>query len=117
MITPSDLYEIDALVQEGQIDRTLKPAGKPEEPHVADNLLKFWTVCPWSDTLTKYDLENIYLFARLLDAENEGADIDEIARLVFRLKPQHRDRARRIVSSHLARAHWLMKNEFPFLNW
>ena len=118
MFTPSDIYEINDYVQAGQSDRAIARRRDAPKEHGTDNVIRFWTVCPWSDALTRYDTEHVYLFSRLLDAETEGAGIDEMARVIFRMeKEEHRDRARRIVASHLARAHWLLKNEFPFLNW
>lgn len=118
MITPSDVYEIDELIQAGQPDRALESDGVREVPPETNNVLKFWTVCPWSDSLTQYDVENIYVFARLLDLETEGANLDEMAASVFATgRRTDRDRSLRIAASHLARAHWLLDNEFPFLNW
>ena len=71
------------------------------DPEIAD-------AAPWSQTLTGYDLDHLVVYLRLLDAESEGADWREAARLVL-----HRDveadeaAARRCWDTHLARAQWM----------
>lgn len=77
-----------------------------------------WQVCPWSDTVTDYDKQNIGLFYRLMYDESEGVSEADIARDVFGfsfwLQSQ---KARLIVRSHMRRAHWLAENVFSLLGW
>jgi hypothetical protein len=96
-----------------------EPAGsnKARTPRPAE-IVTLWTECPWGDVVTEYDLAHLVLFNRLLDAENENVDEFEMARSIFRIdSARHPNRAWRVVHSHLARAHWLMDNGFPLLNW
>ena len=77
-----------------------------------------WRTCPWSETLGDYDRCNIYLFARLLQDEADGADIFDMARDVFGLSPWLNSQyARAVVESHLRRAHWIADNFLPMLSW
>jgi hypothetical protein len=63
---------------------------------------------PSGEPLTDYDRDHAKLYLRLLDAEAEGADWQEVARLLFRLDPSaDRARAEQMYATHLARAHWL----------
>jgi Uncharacterized conserved protein (DUF2285) len=65
---------------------------------------------PSNFVLTPYDEEHIITYLRLLDADAEGADWREVARIVLHLDPQHEpDRARRAFDSHLSRAKWMME--------
>ncbi|MBP2310729.1 DNA -binding domain-containing protein [Azospirillum soli] len=71
---------------------------------------------PLSDTLTDYDRMHLVTYLRLLDAEADGADPDEVARLVLRIDPaQEPGRARRAHAAHLARAHWMMRAGYAHL--
>jgi hypothetical protein len=55
-------------------------------------------------------------YLRLLDAEEDGADWREVAKLVLRIDPTHEPvRARRAWETHLARAHWMMNNGYRHL--
>ena len=73
----------------------------PLDPDVADT-------APSNSVLTPYDEEHIITYLRLLDADAEGADWREVARVVLHLDPQHEpDRARRAFDSHLWRAKWM----------
>ncbi len=75
----------------------------PLQPPVAD-------VAPDGDVITRYDKQHYVTYWRLIDAENEGADWREVAKLVLHLDPAHdEERARRSWETHLARAHWLTK--------
>ena len=77
-----------------------------------------WSACPWSEELSDYDRCSLYLYARLLHDESEGADILDLARDVFGLSPWFdSQRAFAIVQSHLKRAHWIADNYFPMLGW
>jgi hypothetical protein len=77
-----------------------------------------WHVCPWSETVTAYDKQNIGLFYRLMHDESEGASETDIARDVFGLNFWlQSQKTRLIVRSHMCRAHWLAENVFPLLGW
>ena len=73
----------------------------PLDPDVADT-------APSSATLTAYDEEHIVTYLRMLDADAEGADWRDVARIVLHLDPDREpDRARKAFESHLARAKWI----------
>jgi hypothetical protein len=79
-------------------------ASPPLQPPVADR-------APDADIVTRYDHQHYATYLRLLDAEREGADWREVAKIVLHLDPAIDDlRARRAWESHLARARWLTKN-------
>jgi len=80
---------------------------RPElDPDVEDD-------APTGPDITIYDEEHFVTYLRLLDADKEGADWTEVARIVL-----HRDpsgdivRARRCWESHLARARWMTKTGY-----
>ena len=75
---------------------------KPElDPDVAD-------VAPPDSELTRYDEQHVVTYARLLQAESEGADWREVARIVLHIDPDREPvRARNAYQSHLARAKWV----------
>jgi hypothetical protein len=75
---------------------------KPElDPDVAD-------VAPTDSALTPYDAQHVVTYARLLQAESEGADWREVTRIVLHIDPDGElDRARNSYESHLARAKWV----------
>ncbi len=78
----------------------------PPNPDVAD-------VAPTDSVLTVYDEEHIITYLRMLDADAEGADWREVAKLVLHLDPQDEpDRARRAFETHLARAKWMTKHGY-----
>ena len=55
--------------------------------------------------LTAYDQEHAVTYMRMLDADAEGADWREVARIVLHIDPDREpDRARQAFESHLARA-------------
>ncbi|WP_249154699.1 DUF2285 domain-containing protein [Bradyrhizobium manausense] len=71
------------------------------DPNVADS-------APSEPTLTAYDEQHVVTYIRLLQAEGEGADWREVARLVLHMDPEREpDRARSAYQSHLARAKWV----------
>ncbi|WP_407168526.1 DUF2285 domain-containing protein [Bradyrhizobium sp. ORS 111] len=75
--------------------------GPPLDPDVAD-------VAPSEPTLTTYDEQHVVTYMRLLQAEGEGADWREVARVVLHMDPERElDRARSAYQSHLARAKWV----------
>nr|WP_157348247.1 DUF2285 domain-containing protein [Bradyrhizobium pachyrhizi] len=65
-------------------------------------------VAPSGASLTVYDEEHLATYWRLLDADAEGTDWREVARVVLHVDPARDwDRARRAFDSHLARAKWI----------
>jgi hypothetical protein len=78
----------------------------PLDPDVADTV-------PSGTLLTGYDQEHLVTYLRLLDADAEGADWREVARIVLHLDPDREcDRARRAFDSHLARARWMTRQGY-----
>ena len=78
----------------------------PLDPSVSDQ-------APDGDTPTDYDHEHLVTYLRLLDADAEGADWAEVARIVLHIDPkQEPERARRVWESHLARAKWMMEHGY-----
>jgi Uncharacterized conserved protein (DUF2285) len=87
-----------------------KPMQKPPlDPDVADT-------APSGSALTVYDEEHLITYLRLLDADAQGADWRDVARVVLHLDPEHEsDRARRAFDSHLSRAKWMTKHGYRLL--
>ena len=76
-------------------------SGPPLDPDIAD-------VAPNEPALTAYDEQHVVTYIRLLQAEGEGADWREVARIVLHMDPEREpDRARAAYQSHLARAKWV----------
>jgi hypothetical protein len=72
----------------------------PLDPDVAD-------AAPTEQILTTYDQQHVVTYARLLQADSEGADWREVARIVLHIDPEREpDRARNAYLSHLERAKW-----------
>ncbi|MGH6972566.1 MAG: DNA -binding domain-containing protein [Caulobacteraceae bacterium] len=66
------------------------------------------TLAPTGE-IAPYDLAHAAVYLRLLDAEKAAADWREVAHVVLGLGPSVGEaKARRIYSSHLRRAHWLV---------
>jgi hypothetical protein len=81
----------------------------PLDPTVDD-------LAPTVTFLTGYDERHLITYLRLLDADAEGADWMEVAKIVLHLSPAHEPaRARRIWESHLARARWMTENGYLHL--
>jgi hypothetical protein len=81
----------------------------PLDPDVAD-------AAPSDSVSTVYDEEHIITCLRMLDANAEGADWCEVARLVLHLDPEREpDRARKAFESHLARAKWMASHGYRLL--
>ncbi|MGV7215361.1 DNA -binding domain-containing protein [Bradyrhizobium sp. UFLA05-112] len=73
----------------------------PLNPDVAD-------LAPTDAALTSYDEQHLVTYWRLLDAEADGADWSEVARIVLHIDPDREPaRARNAFDSHLARAKWM----------
>ncbi|HEY2533654.1 MAG TPA: DUF2285 domain-containing protein [Xanthobacteraceae bacterium] len=84
-------------------------AQPPLDPPVAD-------LAPDAETLTAYDQSHLVTYVRLLDAEAEGADWTEVARLVLHIDPAIEPaRARRAWESHLVRAKWMTEHGYRHL--
>ena len=78
----------------------------PLDPPVADQ-------APTAGDLTGYDQEHLVTYLRLLDADAEGADWAEVARIVLHIDPSDEpERARRAFESHLARAKWMSEHGY-----
>jgi hypothetical protein len=68
---------------------------------------------PWSDHVTDYDRAHFDIYLRLLDATAEGADENEIIRIVLSIDPaKEPDRARKRFDSHLKRARWMTETGY-----
>lgn len=75
----------------------------PLDPNVVD-------VAPSGPVLTSYDEEHVVTYIRLLQAEGQGADWQEVARIVLHIDPEREpDRAWTAYQSHLARAKWVTR--------
>jgi hypothetical protein len=81
----------------------------PLDPDVADT-------APTESTLTDYDRQHFVTYLRLLDADDEGADWREVARIVLHIDPDREPaRARTAFDSHLARAKWMTEHGYRHL--
>lgn len=81
----------------------------PADPMVDD-------VAPTAMILTGYDECHAVTYLRLLDADAEGADWQEVARVVLHIDPVREPRrARRAWESHLARARWMTEKGYRHL--
>lgn len=73
----------------------------PRDPNIADT-------APSDAMPTSYDQEHLIIYLRLLGAEADGAEWQEVARIVLHIDPgTEPERARRAFDSHLARAKWI----------
>jgi hypothetical protein len=71
---------------------------------------------PTDRTLTGYDEHHLVTYLRLLDAETDGADWQEVAKLVLHIDPASEPaRARRAWETHLARARWMTEHGYRHL--
>jgi hypothetical protein len=81
----------------------------PLDPPVSDT-------APSDGVLTRYDEQHLATYLRLLDAEAEGADWREVARIVLHIDPTgEAGRARQAWESHLARARWMTEHGYRHL--
>ena len=68
---------------------------------------------PDAPTVTDYDLAQTITYLRLLDADADGADWQEVARIVLELDPaENPNRVRHVHASHLARARWMTEHGY-----
>jgi hypothetical protein len=90
-------------------NHTMTKPSPPLDPNCADE-------SPRADTLTPYDMEHLVTYMRLLDAEADGADWIEAARIVLHIDPSREPiRARRAWESHMARAKWMTERGYRHL--
>jgi hypothetical protein len=81
----------------------------PLDPLVAD-------AAPTDSILTGYDEQHLVTYLRLLDAAEENADWQEVAKLVLHIDPASEPaRARRAWETHLARARWMTEHGYRHL--
>ena len=81
----------------------------PLDPPVSD-------AAPSVGVLTSYDEQHLVTYLRLLDADAEGADWCEVARIVLHIDPAREpERALRAWDSHLGRARWMTENGYRHL--
>jgi hypothetical protein len=77
------------------------PRNAKLDPDVADSV-------PRSETITPYDEQHFVTYLRLLDADADGAEWSEVARLVLHRDPcTEPELTRRCWEEHLARARWM----------
>ena len=98
----------------GRKKRPLVDAHKPPRKDSGAVVLPLRGLCPWDDeNVTDYDRKNLALYACLIDGEEQGASLEEIAWVAFRIDPKRsHDWAIRVVTSHLRRAHWIAEHMF-----
>lgn len=71
---------------------------------------------PASPVLTGYDEMHAITYFRLLDAEAEGADWREVAKIVLNIDSSSEpERAHRVWKSHLERAKWITRAGYQHL--
>ena len=81
----------------------------PLDPSVSD-------AAPTEAILTAYDEQHLLTYLRLLDAEADGADWREVAKIVLHIDAaREHDRARKAWETHLARAHWMIETGYQHL--
>jgi len=81
----------------------------PLDPSVDD-------VAPTAAILTGYDERHVITYLRLLDADADGAQWEEVARIVLHIDPAKEPaRARRAWETHLARARWMTERGYGHL--
>jgi hypothetical protein len=81
----------------------------PQAPAIAD-------AAPAELILTGYDEQHLVTYLRLLDADNEGTDWREVAKIVLHIDPDKEPgRAKRAWASHLRRAKWMTESGYRYL--
>ena len=81
----------------------------PLDPPVSDT-------APVEAVLTGYDEQHLVTYLRLLDADAEGADWQEVTNIVLHIDPDREpERARQAWESHLARAKWMTESGYRHL--
>ena len=80
-----------------------KPLGDPDVDDTA----------PEDEALSTYDEQHMITYLRLLHAHAEGANWEEVAKLVLHIDPEREpERARRTWETHLARAQWMTESGY-----
>lgn len=83
-----------------------RPLAVKLDPDVDDDV-------PWSEALTAYDEEHLITYLRVLDADAEGADWREVARIVLHRDPEAEpERTRRCWEAHRRRADWMTRQGY-----
>ena len=73
-------------------------------------------VAPNDDHVVDYDRAQAIVYLRLLDAAKEGADWEEVSRIVLGIDPDEEpQRARRAYDTHVARAKWMTTHGYKDL--
>jgi hypothetical protein len=73
-------------------------------------------VAPDDAVLTAYDEQHLITYIRLLDAESDGADWQDVAKIVLHIDAAREPgRAWRAWETHLARAHWMTRSGYQHL--
>lgn len=89
------------------------PGSKQGERDMATPPADIADEAPLSDAITPYDEAHFVVYLRLLDAEADGADWREAAKVILRLDPAaDPEHARRCWESHLQRARWMAKSGY-----
>lgn len=71
---------------------------------------------PGCDEITPYDEAHLVTYLRLLDAHAEGADWQEVVRIVFGMvSDTDWPRAKHMYDSHLSRAQWICESGYRHL--
>jgi hypothetical protein len=71
---------------------------------------------PVEPFLTGYDMSHLVTYLRLFDAEADGADWREVARIVLNLDAEKEpERTKQVWQSHLARAKWMTETGYRHL--
>ena len=79
------------------------------DPDVADD-------APSANTITAYDEQHFVTYLRLLDADAEGANWQEVARIVLHRDPvAEPERSRLCWEAHLRRAKWMTEHGYRHL--
>src|SRR5687768_8824712 len=90
--TPAPTRALPAPLRPPYVFRMTQP------PHIADT-------APVKPFLTGYDMDHLVTYLRLLDADADGADWREVARIVLSLDVEKDpERTKQVWQSHLARA-------------
>lgn len=78
-------------------------------PSVADEV-------PWSERITPYDERQFKTYMRLLDAEADGADWQEVVRIVLGRDPEAEpEKSFHCWEDHLRRAQWMTTTGYRHL--
>lgn len=79
------------------------------DPDVADE-------APMVEGITAYDEAHFITYLRLLDAEDDGASWEEVARIVLHRDPTAEpERSRQCWEAHLKRARWMTEHGYRHL--